>query len=225
MVTLGAMVQHFIGVLNMGIRRDEVMIVNGRLKQLGVGFRVKRDAHRRAVFQCQCGVKFIAIMKNVKSGNTMSCGCFKREVDKYVKHGHATKAKRTPEYTAWHCMKSRCLDKRNADYASYGGRGIRVADSWLLFENFLRDMGIKPAGTSIDRIDNNGNYEPNNCRWATNRQQSRNKRTTINLMFNGKLTPMIDVAKELGITYRAMYFRLRRGWTPEQAISTPTRKI
>jgi hypothetical protein len=94
-----------------------------------------------------------------------------------LRHGHAQRGAVTPEYRAWKYMCDRCLNDRNAHYKDYGARGIAVCQSWLKFENFLADMGERPAGMWLDRIDNNGNYEPGNCRWTTPAQSGQNRRT------------------------------------------------
>lgn len=92
-----------------------------------------------------------------------------------MKHGHRA-GKRTPTYNSWRCMKTRCLNPKHDQYPNYGGRGIKIHEPWLKFENFLEDMGERPYGKTLDRIDNNGNYEPSNCKWSTNKQQARNRR-------------------------------------------------
>jgi hypothetical protein len=92
-----------------------------------------------------------------------------------LRHGHAREGRRSPEYRAWSHMCDRCLNERSERYAAYGGRDIKVCTRWLKFENFLADMGERPTGRSLDRIDNNGNYEASNCRWATVSEQARNK--------------------------------------------------
>ena len=125
---------------------------------------------------------------------------------------------RTRTYKIWFGMKKRCKDESSNRFASYGGRGIRVCERWEVFENFLADMGECPAGMSIDRIDTNGNYEPSNCRWASAKEQARNRRYNKLLTANGETKPVAEWAEQLGIDQRVIHLRLKRGWTEQQAI-------
>lgn len=127
------------------------------------------------------------------------------------------------EYQTWKGMRKRCRNPRCADFKNYGGRGIRVCARWDSFDLFMADMGPCPVGLFIDRVDNDGNYEPNNCRWATRLEQNRNKRNIEKIPFNGAVVSRIEAESELGFTRGRIRDRLRKGWTLEEAISTPQR--
>lgn len=133
----------------------------------------------RWVCRCDCGNEVSVRAKDLRSGTTKSCGCYRqsRMQTLGLKHGHA--ASRSPTYASWQAMRERCENSHNAAYNKYGGRGIKVCERWLTFENFLADMGERPKGTSIDRFPNrDGDYEPGNCRWATATEQSRNRHSS-----------------------------------------------
>lgn len=139
-------------------------------------------------------------------------------------HGHNFRGRPTPTYTAWHLMIQRCENPKNPNYHNYGERGISVCKRWRgSFPNFLADMGECPKGLTIERIDNDGNYEPNNCRWASRAEQNSNKRNIVWLELNGERHPRAIWAKKIGIGLRTLRSRIARGWSVEKALTHPLR--
>jgi hypothetical protein len=136
----------------------------------------RRNSHRHTEWRCvcHCGTETWARLSDLRTGHTQSCGCFARE--RSTTHGHKRGGTASPTYISWNDMITRCTCVTTGNYAAYGGRGITVCDRWQRFENFLADMGERPAGRSIDRINNAENYEPLNCRWATPKEQRANQR-------------------------------------------------
>ncbi len=169
---------------------------------------------------CDCGNTGTIRGDNLRSGQSKSCGCLC--VDGNTTHGWYG----TPEYHIWQCIKDRCLNPRARGYTGYGGRGIRVCDRWRdSFEAFIEDMGPRPSARhSIDRRDNNGNYEPGNCRWATRREQNLNKRNTVRLVYRGESRPLLEWCDMFGLGYGAIYDRIyKHKWSVERALTTPVR--
>lgn len=139
------------------------------------------------------------------------------------RHGHATGGL-SPEYRTWQAMMQRCHSTTYHSYADYGGRGIKVCARWQSFENFLADMGLRPPGTSLDRWpDNDGNYEPGNCRWATPTEQNRNQRRNVQIEAFGECRSLAEWCHLLGRNRRIVAQRIRRDrWDAERALQTAT---
>jgi hypothetical protein len=135
-------------------------------------------------------------------------------------NGHQTV---TPTYKTWLSMLARCRSKTGSMGEKYGLRGVTVCERWLRFENFLENMGERPAGKTIDRIKNELGYEPGNCRWATGIEQGRNKSNNVNLTWQGKTMCLSAWAEELGISGWQLRNRFRRGWTVDRMFGTPFR--
>ena len=158
---------------------------------------------------CDCGEEREEDGYNLRRSSVTSCkSCGRARSTKSVRrHGLSF----TPEHRAWTGIKTRCLNRACSSYANYGGRGIRVCERWMCFENFLLDMGLRPSPEhSIDRIDNSGNYEPNNCRWATRQEQSINRRTNVLLEFRGEIKTIMEWSQEKGIKYDTLLARIKR---------------
>lgn len=183
---------------------------------------IKTMKGRGAIVQCDCGTVLTVLRDNLKRLITKSCGCLAIEIR--TKHGHAKSGTKSSEYGIWKSMLNRCNSEGCAGYQDYGGRGIKVCDRWLKFENFLSDMGPRPEGRSIDRIDNNKGYSPDNCRWATAIEQASNKRihkTAVLLSYGGVVRYLADWSKLTGIKQNTLKNRLNLGWTVDEAITTP----
>lgn len=172
-----------------------------------------------AVCKCSCGKEKITLLAHVTSGAVKSCGCLKSEVSAKTgknnfKHGHSSPTTRSHTYRSWETMKARCHNERNPSYKDYGGRGVTVCMEWLNFDQFLADMGERPRGTTLDRIDVNAGYCKENCRWSTTKKQQRNKRNNRLISFNGELIPLVDLAEKTGVPYQRLWERIvRRGWS------------
>lgn len=170
--------------------------------------------------QCDCGTVFDTLQKSFLSGGSRkSCGC-----DKF--HGNTHGLSNTPEYRHWINMISRCENPNTPGYEHYGGRGIRVCERWRInFENFYSAMGQRPSKRhSLDRVRVNGHYEPGNCRWALPKTQSRNTRANRIVKVNGWDVTLAEAVERAVVPYNTVLYRLKRGWSLEDALVLPARK-
>ena len=167
--------------------------------------------------RCACGGSKVVETKQLRSGKTASCGCLFRDVMDARNRTHGLSD--DPAYRCWKDMRSRCNTPTDSDYKDYGGRGIKVCERWSQFPNFLADMGPRPEGTSLDRIDVNGDYEPSNCRWATPKEQARNKRSNRMIEWRGRKQPLSAWCEEVGIEHSKARYRLQKGWTLDSVFS------
>lgn len=202
----------------------------GHLTVLGYLPRRSDSPHVYWLCRCDCGTFTGPSTGKLRSTSTVSCGCYKGEITaaRMTRHGLTD----APEYNLYLKIKSRCLRPDDPHFQDYGGRGISICDRWLNgeygrtgFECFLADVGPRPSrGHSIDRIDNDGNYEPGNCRWATPTQQARNRRSNIYVTVGGATMSLPDACERLGLHYPFILSRMaRKGWTFERAITQPRR--
>jgi hypothetical protein len=172
--------------------------------------------HRTIVGLCDCGKIWQPQLCGILNGSIKSCGCYSRKIagerakKNNTKHGKTL----TTEYYAWVAIKKRCYNPNNKDYKDYGQRGILVCDAWKdSFENFLLDMGNKPSPEhSLDRIDVNGNYEPSNCRWATRKEQQRNKRNNVMFTYKGETKCISEWSEITGLSFQVIQSRINTGW-------------
>lgn len=184
----------------------------------------KVDRMRVALFKCECGNEFETFIKNVKSGNTNSCGCYKKKVagKHSFKHGHSG-LNVTSEYMIWANMNQRCNNKNNTHFKDYGGRGIFVCEKWISsFSDFFKEMGSRPSKKhTLDRIDNNKGYCIENCKWSTRKEQIENRRTSLKINFNGEIKSLKDWSDHYSISYKLLHKRLFScKWPIEKALSS-----
>lgn len=197
-----------------------------RLTVLSVFSRGPKDI--RWLCRCDCGTEKFINGFSLRKGLVKSCGCLKSEMiaARSTKHGKATRKNTASEYNIWSAMLGRCYTPTNTSYKRYGGRGIKVCERWHTFENFYADMGQKPPGTSIGRINGDGNYEPSNCRWETVHEQSNNRKNNRVLEFNGRRETIANWAKLTGIHAGTIGSRLRLlNYSVERALTQPVKRL
>jgi hypothetical protein len=173
--------------------------------------------------RCTCGVEVVVSGQHLRRGERKAC----------ARNGHFWASQSRPglikqypsEYKSWCQMRGRCRNKRHHKYKDYGKRGIKVCERWNSFQNFIADMKRKPTPKhTIEREDVNGNYEPDNCRWATPAEQRRNQRRSVYVEVEGVKVLLMDVADKLGLNRQMVYGRLKNGWSLESALSIPVRR-
>lgn len=174
----------------------------------------------RWLCKCDCGTELVSTSSRLNYKHKMCLNCQKENL-KVIPKTHGQSYSKT--YTSWDKMLTRCYKSSDPYYEIYGGRGIKVCDKWKDFKNFYRDMGDRPEGYSLDRIDCNGDYYKENCRWADKDTQNGNKRNNLLLTYNGKTQAAFLWAKEIGLTMDSIYYRIRQGWSVEKIITTPLR--
>ena len=183
-----------------------------------------QDSMRKTYWMCRCDCGAVRKVgsRHLRGGNSRSCGCLTVDTGRQrIKHGHHRTGRQTPEYNTWCNMKRRCHDPKNHRYADWGGRGIVVCDKWKNdFAAFLADMGPKPPNGSLDRIDNDGPYAPENCRWTNAFEQRRNRRVDA-IAHKGKSMTVGEWARELGMWPSTIHRRLDAGWSVHRALTTP----
>lgn len=169
--------------------------------------------------QCDCGTAKVVWTSHLTGGRTKSCGCLLREVsarlirERSTTHGRS----KSPEYRSWRSMIGRCENPNDQAFGKYGGRGIAVCERWRVFENFLADMGDRPTGTSIERKDNDGPYEPENCVWGTPAEQSLNRRITRFVDTPNGPVCLTHAAKLAGLSAGCLAYRLDAGMSFSEA--------
>lgn len=176
--------------------------------------------NKRTMFRaiCDCGKEKLVRSEVLLRGETRSCGCLKKELNLklFTRHGESKK----PIHNIWCTMHARCKNPNNGMYHRYGGRGIKVCERWHDFENFKADMGPRPSTKhSIDRIDNNGPYSPENCRWATQKEQGANTSKNRRLTLNGVTKTMGQWTEYLGLSEDTISRRMKKGWPIEDVLS------
>ena len=200
--------------------------IGDRYGRLMILAEITETQERRSFLcRCDCGKELKAYLYKINFGRTKSCGCLKKEflINRNLKHGHSN----TKLYKVWRMMKQRCFDKNNNRYSNYGGRGIKVCAQWLVFDLFYEwaiNNGFK-EGLTIERRNNNGNYEPENCTWISLQEQAINRRTNKHIEFNGKVLVLQQWSELLRIDYDVLQWRLSHGWSVERAFKMPIRKI
>lgn len=170
----------------------------------------------RVSLTCVCGTEFETTQRRIADGRGKFCSRACSGRMGAATHGMSRSQQGRRTYTTWATMKARCSNPRHPKYPAYGGSGIGICSRWEVFENFLADMGLRPEGTSIDRIDGSAGYSPGNCRWATPSEQQSNLRTNRIVTYRGDQIPLCEVARRLGVRSSTLRYRIDSGWPEER---------
>lgn len=212
-------------------RQHPSIKVGDRFSRLVILRQSKREGEPRWICRCDCGDEKEILDRSLKNGHTRSCGCIHRE--RAVRlgqgkrtHGHSPKPngkqQLTAEYQAWRSMRRRVLDPTSSSYKDYGGRGITICQRWLIFENFLADVGLKPDPSfTLERRDNNGPYSPENCYWASRTTQGRNKRNNVRVTIDGVTRTISEWAEVSGIKAGTLQQRVKYNWPSNLLLEPP----
>ena len=196
--------------------KDETGNVYGKLTVIELS-PVRNGTQAMWLCCCDCGRKTLTSGRSLRRGGAKSCRICAR-----TKHGHTANGVITSEYKSWASMINRCTDEKTDSFKDYGARGISFCKRWAEFSAFLSDMGPKPTPKhTIDRIDNDGNYEPSNCRWACPIQQGNNKRNTHFVTIDGRTMSVAEWCRELGMHSGTVRARISNGWTAHKALTKP----
>lgn len=190
----------------------------GRLTAICREQTASRHTHWR--FRCECGSEKTIKLDSVRRGLIQSCGCLRKEVtaNRSITHGHSIGRKETRELKSYNHAKSRCENPNDEKYPHYGGRGIRMCAEWASdATQFLQHMGPCPPKHTLDRINPHGHYEPGNCRWATSHQQARTRTDNVYVTYEGATMVLKDYASLMGLDYKRLHSRLRKGMSLERA--------
>ncbi len=194
----------------MYLGKDIAGLVFGRLTVVSESMDHKKYGRRYWNCVCECGIYKVVSGASLMRGSSTSCGSCAHKT-----HGMS----KTPTYVSWKSMIERCTSPRSRDYPRYGAVGVSVAPEWRKFDRFLADMGVRPDGTTLDRMDGSKGYEPGNCRWASPEEQGFNRKTTIAIEFNGVTDSVSGWARRLGIHRNSMAKRLKK-WPLDKALSS-----
>lgn len=181
-------------------------------------------------FRCSCGAEVVLPAGRVARGELRSCGhlgvAYRKSDKGWKKHGESSHSSTSSStYITWQSMKSRCQNPNNPDYPRYGGRGVVVCERWQVYQNFLDDMGPRPDGHTLDRRENDKGYDKENCRWASAKEQARNRRSSSKLLLTheGVTKSVYDWADEVGIDSNTLRRRVHLGWSTDRVLRTPKR--